>query len=244
MEFALLNGCLQVLQELSSLTEVPTVNGAQRGGSLDLLRDPSQRKALAICSTCSLVQQCSGINNAFNFSSTFLSANGISPATVTLIAVLMNVGNVGVTVISAGLMDTRGRKPLLIGSAVGMTVSIIALTASLVNPGESWTSPAAVLAVVGFVTCFGVGMGPVPWLLPAELFPGEAAAHGSAISATVNWLSNWVVGQSFLPLSLALGGFCFVPSAVMLICFVVWALVSLPETRGKSVEQILAELKN
>ena len=99
------------------------------------------------------------------------------------------------------------------------------------------------LAVVGFVTAFGVGMGPVPWLLPAELFPGEAAAQGSAIAATVNWLANWVVGQSFLPLSLALGGFCFVPSAVLLVCFAAWASAAVPETRGKSIEQITAELQ-
>ena len=76
-----------------------------------------------------------------------------------------------------------------------------------------------------------------------RLFPAESAAQGSALSATTNWLANFVVGQTFLPLSLALGGYCFLPSAAILAVFVLWALFSVPETRGKSVEQIAAELR-
>ena len=87
------------------------------------------------------MQQCSGINNAFNYSSTFLAANGIAPSTVTLIAVLMNVGNVAVTLISAGLMDLKGRKGLLVGSAVGMAVGVVALTVALTNPGRLTNVP-------------------------------------------------------------------------------------------------------
>ena len=59
-----------------------------------MLRDRSTRAGLLICVTCMVVQQFSGINNAFNFSTPFLSANGIDAGTITIIAILMNVGNV------------------------------------------------------------------------------------------------------------------------------------------------------
>ena len=63
-------------------------------GLTAMLRDRSTRAGLLICVTCMVVQQFSGINNAFNFSTAFLSANGIDAGTITIIAILMNVGNV------------------------------------------------------------------------------------------------------------------------------------------------------
>ena len=58
--------------------------------------------------------------------------------------------------------------------------------------------------VVGFVMSFGVGLGPVPWLLPAELFAPDRCALGASVSAGSNWMANFVVGQAFMPLSNAL----------------------------------------
>ena len=88
--------------------------GTQGGSFLRLMQDgvhrPEVRAALLISTCCAMAQQFSGINNAFNFSSTFLAANGMGPSTVTLIAVLMNVGNVFVTGLSVWLMDRAGRQ--------------------------------------------------------------------------------------------------------------------------------------
>merc|ERR1712048_684558 len=127
----------------------------------------------------------------------FLAQNGIAPATVTTIAVLMNVGNVIVTLVATKLMDRTGRKQLLLVSSSGMGVSIIGLTGALTNPGQPWTSPLAILAVVSFVMSFGIGMGPVPWLLPAELFRIEMSAQGTSVAASSNWLANFMVVQAF-----------------------------------------------
>merc|ERR1719464_2675457 len=110
-------------------------NGGKEYGLGQALRDRSIRKGLLICVCCAVAQQFSGINNAFNYSSTFLEQNGISVETVTLITVLMNVGNVLVTLLSTILMDRSGRRALLLASSVGMVLSILALTAVLSSPG-------------------------------------------------------------------------------------------------------------
>ena len=217
-------------------------SGGGRGGPFALLRDRKLRPSLAITVVCAMAQQLSGINNAFNFSSTFLSQNGIGAETVSLVAVLMNVGNVFITILSAGLMDRAGRKPLLLASTLAMCAAILALTVALTHPGESWTPPVAVLAVCAFVGAFGVGMGPVPWLLPAELYPSDKVAAGTALAAMCNWLANFGVGILFLPLASALGGFCFLPFLVVLVPFALLVAAKVPETRGKTVQQILAEL--
>ena len=100
----------------------------------------------------------------------------------------------------------------------------------------------ASVTVVGFVMSFGIGMGPIPWLLPAELFPVDKCAMGSSLAAQCNWLANFVVGQVFLPVSAALGGFCFLPFALILVGFIAFAHRRVPETRGKTLEQIISDL--
>jgi len=232
-----------VKQELELLQEQS--GGCDAGyGMGQALRDSSIRPGLVVCICCAVVQQFSGINNAFNYSSTFLVQNGISVGTVTIITVLMNVGNVLVTLLSTCLMDREGRRTLLLGSSVGMLASILGLTVVLTSPGRPWTAPCAVLAVVSFVASFGVGLGPIPWLLPAELFPVDKCATGSALSASCNWLANFAAGQAFLPLSTALQGWCFLPFALVLSGFVRFVLRSVPETRGKTLEQIMDEMRS
>ena len=199
---------------------------------------------------------------------------------------------VAVTLLSVNLMDRAGRRVLLIGSAVGMVVAVGLLTLALSNPGHTWTSPLAVLAVVSFVMSFGIGMGPVPWLLPAELVAMDKCAKGSGLAASSNWLANFLVVQArpprhrhpasatvpttattpvsasasanasasvsaprlrlhlhfhapiqaFPSLSNTLAGFCFLPFAAVLLVFIGFAYAYVPETRGKTLEQILQEI--
>ncbi len=121
-------------------------------------------------------------------------------------------------------------------------MSILILTLSLHGAGQPWASPLAAIAVVGFVMSFGVGMGPCPWLLPAELFPVDKVAQGSAITATCNWLANFFCGQAFIPISTTLGAFAFLPFAAVLVLFVAFVVLKVPETRGKTIEQIMLDL--
>lgn len=235
------------LQDDISVTQELDFMYAQTGASSgcrvgQVLGDPGVRPGLVICVCCSVVQQFSGINNVFNYSSTFLVQNGISVATVNLITLLMNVGNVFVTLLSTYLMDRAGRRTLLLASSIGMLLSTLVLTFVLSSPSCLWTAPAAVLAVVSFVASFGIGLGPVPWLLPAELFPQDKCAMGSAVAASCNWLANFVAGQAFLPMTSALHGFCFLPFAVVLLLFVYFVHHAVPETRGKTLEQILDDV--
>merc|ERR1719464_560067 len=123
-----------------------------------------------------------------------------------------------------------------------MVVSIVALTAVLSSPPQPWTAACTVVAIVGFVASFGIGMGPVPWLLPAELFPMDKCAMGAALSAASNWLANFVAGQTFLVQANALGGMCFLPYAAILVLFVHFVQRRVPETRGKTLEQIISSL--
>jgi len=233
-----------VEQELEFLlTQSLGQTGARRPSLAKALQDPGVASGLTVCVCCAVVQQFSGINNAFNYSSTFLVQNGLSIDLVMIITVLMNVGNVLVTLLSTYLMDRVGRRTLLLGSSAGMMVCILALTVVLRSSGQPWTPPCAVLAVVGLVMSFGIGLGPVPWLLPAELFSMDKCALGTSLAASSNWLANFAAGQVFLPMATALEGNCFMPFALVLMCFLIYVHASVPETRGKTLDQIIDEMR-
>ena len=89
-----------------------------------------------------------------------------------------------------------------------------------------------------FVASFGLGLGPVVWLLPAELFPMARRAPATATVTCVNWLANFVVGQSFPIIAAAMGPWSFLPFGGVLIAAMIFAWGSVPETRGRTLEEI------
>merc|ERR1711939_882585 len=109
--------------ELEAMRATSSPSENKKAADTGLWSDPRVRPGLLICIVCTLGQQFSGINSAFNYSTTFLTANGIDPGTVMVIAVSMNMGNVIISLVSAVLMDRLGRTPLLSLSSTVMAVS-------------------------------------------------------------------------------------------------------------------------
>jgi len=213
------------------------------GGQCTVCQTLPARRGLTICIMAAVSQQFSGINNVFNYSSVFLHQNGLDLPTIEIIAIAMNIGNFLVTGVSSVLMDFSGRKALLLGSAGAMAFCICLLTLALAGTlGETYTAGLSIFSVVSMVTVFGVGLGPIPWLLPAEFFTTQNVASGSALTCTVNWVSNWIVATIFPILAHHLGAYCFLPFAALLVVFVVFVARVVPETRGKTIEMIMKEL--
>jgi len=154
----------------------------------------------------------------------------------------MNGCNVLVTIVSVVLMDKAGRRPLLIGSVAGMVSFGSLLTLTLHHPGEDWVPASCVVAIVGFVASFGIGLGPVSCLLPSELFPAAHRASGSGLAFSVLWLTQFVTTFFFLLQANALGADAFVPHVCVLALGLVFTVLHVPETRGKSLEQIEREM--
>ena len=118
--------------------------------------------------------------------------------------------------------------------ATSQVVAIAVLTFALVAE----IVPLVITGIVLFVTSFGLGLGPVVWLLPAELFPMSKRAPATAAVTSVNWLANFLVGQSFPLIAAKLGAFSFVPFAAVLVIAWLFAYYNVPETRGRTLEDI------
>lgn len=201
-----------------------------------LLADPSQRPLLLSCVALHVAQQLCGINAVFYYSTMFFEGVLADPA---LGSALVAGVNVVATYVAIVLMDRRGRRELLMWSAGGMGASTLVLTAALLGLVPTAASLAAVCAFVSF---FEIGLGPIPWLIVAEMFDGPALDAAQSAACQVNWACNFLVGLGFPAINAALGPACFLPFGAVLAAAFAFVRAALPETRGLTVKDIQAKL--
>ncbi|OZJ05528.1 hypothetical protein BZG36_01908 [Bifiguratus adelaidae] len=223
------------------LSHVPPPNAVRAADAshkaLDLIqfvRDQAYRRPLIILLTLHLAQQLSGINAIMFYSTTIMSE--IVTANPALITVYISIVNVLMTILSAGLIERAGRRGLFLFSSGGMAI-VTTLLALGIHQDIPLLSAAAVLA---FVACFAVGLGPVPFLIIAELVDTKAVSAASSLSLATNWSANFLVSAGFLMVRDVVGG-----AAVFMIfaCLSAAAFMIghriLPETKGRSVEEVI-----
>ncbi|XP_061619049.1 solute carrier family 2, facilitated glucose transporter member 4-like isoform X3 [Phyllopteryx taeniolatus] len=104
-------------------------------------------------------------------------------------------------------------------------------------PAMSYVS---MLSIFGFVAFFEVGPGPIPWFFVAELFSQGPRPAAMAVAGCSNWTANFVVGMGFQYVAELCGPYVFLIFAVLLLVFLVFTFFRVPETRGKTFDQIAA----
>ena len=91
---------------------------------------------------------------------------------------------------------------------------------------------------MAFVAFFGIGLGPIPWLIVAEMFEGSYLEPAQSLACQLNWVANFVVGLAFPFMREALGAWAFVPFACVLVGVLAFSLLFLPETLGRTPQEI------
>jgi MFS family permease len=147
------------------------------------------------------------------------------------------------TIVSIRLIDRLGRRQLLFWSLGGMAVTLFVLCGAFhegVSAHLAWVAVVSVAAYVGF---FAIGLGPVFWLLIAEIFPLALRGRAMSLATVANWGFNLIVSATFLNLvgALSSAGAFLVYGVLSLVALAFVALI-VPETKGRTLEQIEAEL--
>ena len=172
-------------------------------------------------------QQLTGINSIVMYSVSILGT--ILPSSAALITVLVSGVNVFVTLLCAPLADKIGRKPSLLLSIGGMGSSSVLLAIGLGLRIKVLSGIATLL----FVASFGVGLGPVPFILASELVGPEAVGPTQSWALASNWITTFIVAQFFPILDAALprgqSYWVFAAVALVLGSFITWWV---PETKG------------
>lgn len=166
----------------------------------------------------------------------------------TLGPILATVGigtvNVLATIVAMALIDRLGRRPLLIGGLIPMAASLIVLAIALTSgQGAAWSNILAVSCLGLFVLAFGVSLGPLPYVLMSELFPLPLRGPGMGIASATAWGVNVLVSLTFPIMVEAMGmAFVFGLYGLISVAALAFVIALVPETRGRSLELIEANL--
>ncbi len=251
----LMNGkdeqALRVLQQVSGRAQADAdikavkqslhaEEGAERPALRELFR-PTMRLVLLIGLSVAVLQQITGINAVFFYAPMIFEQSGIGTDASFMQAVWVGLVNLVFTVLAILLIDRLGRRPLL-----GVGLSGIALCMLLLSYGfaSDEMNPRIVLVgVLGFVASFAISLGPVMWVLFSELFPNRVRGLAISFVGLINSAVSFAV-QLIFPWELQTLG-----NSVTFLIYAVFALVGLvlvmrllPETKGKSLEELEAEL--
>uniref|UniRef100_A0A2P2JAD6 Putative plastidic glucose transporter 3 n=1 Tax=Rhizophora mucronata TaxID=61149 RepID=A0A2P2JAD6_RHIMU len=194
-------------------------------------------KVIFIGSTLFALQQLSGINAVFYFSSAVFKSAGV-PSDFANICV--GVCNLFGSIVAMLLMDKLGRKMLLLGSFAGMAISMglqsISASSFVSSSVELYFSVGGMLL---FVLTFSLGAGPVPSLLLSEIFPNRIRAKAMAVCMAVHWVINFFVGLLFLRLLEQIGPLVLYSIfASFCLLAVIFVKRNVLETKGKSLQEI------
>ncbi len=218
---------------------VPWINRVR-----ELLR-PGLRWALIVGVGLAILQQFVGINTVIYYAPTiFLIAGFKSASTAILATTVVGVVNVLSTVVAIFLVDRLGRRALLLIGIAGMMVTLTAIgVVFAIGPNKAGYFILA--CVLLYIVSFAISMGPVFWLMSSEIFPNKLRGTGASLSTVANWAANLLVSITFLSLLHAAGNsltFWIYAFMALVTLLFVWFIV--PETKGKTLEQIEAYWRN
>lgn len=135
------------------------------------------------------------------------------------------------------LVDTWGRRPILLSGALLCALTLAACGLFL-RADKSYTPTAVVVCVVAFNAAFGYSWGPIPWAWTPEIMPLAFRAKGTSLSAATNWVFNWIVGQVTPVLQEELGWRLYLVHAFFCLCSFAVVYVFYPETQGVPLEEM------
>ncbi|KAI3697043.1 hypothetical protein L6452_29759 [Arctium lappa] len=203
----------------------------------DVFRIKEIRLAFLAGAGLQAFQQFTGINTVMYYSPTIVQMAGFkSNQLALLLSLIVALMNAAGTIVGIYLIDHFGRRKLALSSLSGVILSLIFLSVAFYLESLGWL---AVLGLALYISFFAPGMGPVPWTVNSEIYPESYRGICGGMSATVNWVSNLVVAQSFLSVAEAVGtSSTFLILAVIGVAAFGFVFLFVPETKGLSFEEV------
>ena len=191
----------------------------------------------------SVFQQAVGINAVLYYAPRTFGDMGMQDPM--MITVIMGFINIMFTLVAIFTVEKWGRKPLLITGSLGMAIGAFGVAATF---GHEGLEVITCVSLMLYAACFMFSWGPICWVLIAEIFPNTIRSSAVAIAVAAQWISNFIVSSSFVPMfnmHLTEGddfGHWFTYGLYGIICLLaalfVWKLV--PETKRKTLEEMSA----
>ena len=189
----------------------------------------------------SVFQQAVGINAVLYYAPRIFQDMGMQNPMVQ--TVIMGIVNISFTLVAVFTVEKLGRKPLLIWGSIGMAIGAFGVAITFGNPSLNLV---CMLSIMVYSASFMFSWGPICWVLIAEIFPNTIRGKAVAIAVAFQWIFNWIVSSSFVPMfnmHLTEGddfGHWFTYGLYGVICVIAAIFVArlVPETKGKTLEDM------
>jgi sugar porter (SP) family MFS transporter len=232
-----IRGSANVTAEFQEIQSTLSHDGEH--GNWSELLSPAVRPALIVGIGLAVFQQITGINTVIYYAPTILQSAGMSSASGAILATAgIGVVNVLMTLVSMWLIDRMGRRPLLLIGTAGIIITLGILGFAFLRPGGG-LARVAVVTLMAYVASFAISLGPIFWLLIAEIYPLKIRGLAEGTAAASNWAANLLVSLTFLSLVEALGpAKTFWLYALFGVAAWIFSYYLVPETKGRSLEEI------
>ncbi|EFM10643.1 sugar transporter [Paenibacillus curdlanolyticus YK9] len=234
-----LNILLRIHGEDAARQEVLEIKASfnEKQGSIRELFKPGLRFALIAGVGIAVLQQITGINAIMYYAPEILKSTGAGTNAALIQTILVGFINFAFTILSIWLIDKVGRKALLLVGSSVMALSLLFI--GIVFHSGHATGPWVLVLLLVYVAAFAVSLGPVVWVLLAEIFPNRVRGIAIAIASMALWVADYVVSQSFPPLLDSAGPAVtyWIFGALSLVT-VIFTWKFIPETKGKSLEDM------
>lgn len=231
-----------VKNELPEMQKTIKAESSKPKVSLSEIFKGKTGKIVLIGTLIAALQQITGINAVIMFAPDIFQASGSALDDSMMQSMIVGLVNFLMTIVALWLVDKKGRKTLLLWGAVGMIISLAYLTLEFSKAEPSGLG--VLIALLVYISFFAASFAPVMWVIISEIYPNRIKGVAMSFSTAVSWLCTFLTVY-FAPImkgSLGLNYLFGIFGVFSIIAFV-FVKIWIPETKGKSLEQIQNELK-
>lgn len=221
---------MRVMQEIKSALH-------EEKGTIRELFSRGLRMALIVGVVLALFSQITGINAIIYYAPEILKNIGMERDAALMQTVIIGTTNTIFTFVAIAFIDKLGRKKLLLGGVTGMLVCLFAIGTLFYLDLSS--GPWLLIFIIGYIASFASSLGPIPWVIMSEIFPTKTRGIAMSFATVILWIGVVLITQLTPMMMENLGGaytfWIFMVNSIILLAFT-WKMI--PETKGKSLEEI------
>lgn len=229
--------------EADSISLIREEHELSKHGVQENLFNGKYNKPILYAVILAMFNQLSGINAILYYAPRIFEMAGFSSEQAFLQPVYIGAANLAFTLLAMTVIDKFGRKTLLLIGAAGMIVFLGLTANAFSNPASMGSS--VLIYLIGFIAFFAFSQGAVIWVFISEIFPNSVRSQGGSLGSFTHWIMAAIISWTFpiIVESSEKGGFySFVFYSIMMLLSFLFIWRVMPETKGKSLEQIQKEL--
>jgi SP family arabinose:H+ symporter-like MFS transporter len=233
----------QILEKLSNRAtadkEVQEIREALReeSGSFRELFSSGLRVPVFIAVFLAVISQFSGIDIILHYGPVILEKAGFSFSDSLNGQIIFGVILIIFTLLALWKVDSLGRRKLLLYGNAGVVISLLAI--SYLFQADVSSQSSLIIAISCFIASFAISLGPLPWIIMSEIFPTKVRGRAMSLGTLILFGASWLLAQIFPWMSVALGeSLTFLILAILMLSTFWFVKMVLPETKGRSLEEI------